>query len=400
MEIKNITPALANLNQDIAGPIPIELVKHWLHSGRTDADHERILEPYKRVGTIVSSDAAGLSKLSAGRPLIEVMKLVCQPKEIIYARGTAIGGKTIGIWAADNTQMFYDQSIDPNDVVLQMISAQRDIENVTVNVGIGIHSGTAYEISGGLYGVATEMIEEFTENESEGGEVIISPRIHAKLKDSLNRIALTRGSMYVLDYANCPFSEKRSYDVFYPAPFDRAFHVALRHLDLNDQDQIAALHRERVIETSIVLFRSFDQAQSRLLDSFTLNVAANAVIHDVCRKFEGQMVKSTGTLAIISCEKEEEGVELAVALMQAAKENGMVANVGISRGETLLFDLGGGVSDLAGGPVNIASKLAEDTNERGKMFFEGVVAEHAKRHGFTNAFDIMKSGVSIRGVMA
>ena len=73
--------SIADLSQDIAGSVPLELIREWRDSDRSEAAHERILEPHKCAGTIVCSDAAGLSRLGAGRPLIEVMKLISEPKE-------------------------------------------------------------------------------------------------------------------------------------------------------------------------------------------------------------------------------------------------------------------------------------------------------------------------------
>lgn len=403
--MKNIIPALADLTQDVAGPIPVDLIKAWIESDRSDEAHDRILEPYKRRGTMVSSDAAGLSKLSAGRPLIEVMKLVSEPKEIIYAHGTAIGGEAVGVWAADNTQMFYDESIDVNDVVSQMIAAQKAIEDVEVSVGIGIHKGAAYEIGGGLYGAAADEIEEFTEEESNADEVIVSPAVKKELREEFQK-GSSRGDMHIIGYSGIEPEEKSADDVFYPAPFDRAFHEALMRVDshmqtdLHLQADLQKVFDERLHETSIVLFRAFHEHKPRMLDRFLDQVAANTMIHNVCRRYEAQIVKSNGALAIISCEKPGEGVDLAVALLEAAKEDELAANVGVSRGEVLIFDLGDRGYDLAGGPVNIASKLAEDTDERGKIFIEGSETQHCARHGFTQTFEITKSGVKISGIQA
>lgn len=397
--MKHIFPALADLTQDIAGPIPVDLIKSWIESDQSDASHERILEPYKRRGTMVSSDASGLSKLSAGRPLIDVMKLVSEPKEIIYAHGKAIGGEAVGIWAADNTQMFYDEAIDVNDVVSQMIAAQKAIEGVEVSVGIGMHQGVAYEIGGGLYGADADEIEEFTEEESNANEVIVSPAVKSSLREEF-LAGDGRGDMHIVDYSAVSVDAPSSDDVFYPAPFDRDFHEALLKMEIgSDIDpDLQKIFDDRLKETSIVLFRVFHENKPRMLDRFIDQVAANTTIHNVCRRYDAQLVKSNGALAIISCEKPGEGVDLAIALMEAAKEVGLSANVSVSRGEVFIFDLGEKGFDLAGGPVNITSKLAEDTDERGKMFFEGEEMQHCAQHGFTDAFEIEKSGVTIKGI--
>ena len=392
-----IKPALADLKQDIAGPIPVDLIGAWLGSEQDAAAHERILDPYKRVGTIVCSDAAGLSKLSAGRPPIEIMKLVSEPKEIIYSYGSAIGGKAAGIWAADNTQMFYEEAIDLQDVVTQMVAAQHAFKDMLVKVGIGIHSGIAYEIGGGLYGEDADTIEEFTEEKSEGNDVLVSPRVKEQLRDPFVSFE-SHHEMFRLDYTDLHLEGVKGSDVYYPAPFDRRFHNALFGLQLDNPDSLETLHKERVHETSIVLFRIFSQPQARLLDTFAKNMTANTLIHQTVGNYKARLVKSNGVLAIISCEQEGDGVDLAIALHKVAKENSYIANVGVCRGETLIFDLENGSSDLAGGPVNIASKIAEDIDARGVLSFEASVADHAKRHGFKKPFSVIQSGVEITGV--
>lgn len=394
----NIIPALADLKQDIAGPIPVELIEAWAQSNGSAEAHEKILAPYKRVGTMASSDSAGLSKLTAGRPLVEVMKLVSQPKEIIYAHGTAIGGRAIGVWAADNTQMFYGDNIDPHDVVLQMVAAQREIQQRTlVRVGIGIDSGTAFEIGGGLYGAEADDIEDFTEDESEADEVIVTEHVKNRLRPPLDRIREMRGSMHVLDYADVAPPSRRSDDIFYPAPFDRAFHEAILRLDPTNAAQVDALHRERVKTKTIILVRMFHEPQTLLLDSFLWRVASNSMIHRLAPAYGVRIVKSNGSLAILAADDENEAVRFAVAVMEQAKIAAIPTNAGISKGDVLIFDLGNGTSDLAGSPVNIASKIAEDSPERGVIFVDSSVSEQAVRGLPAQPFTVEKSSVTIRG---
>lgn len=398
MKNQLVIPSLSDISQDIAGPIPVDLIQKWIESDQTDATHEALLAPYKKNGTIVSSDSAGLSKLSVGKPLIEVMKLVSVPKEIIHSYGTAIGGKAVGIWVADNTQMFYDDTIDVNKVVAQMIGAQREIDLQPVQVGIGIHKGTAYEIGGGLYGVDADTIEEFTEEHSEEDEVIVSKRVLEDLCEEFQS-GKDRGEMRVLDHKQLNVEAKKNINPYYPAPFDRVFLESLFELDTTKADQMKQLHEERVVKRTIVLFRAFLTTEGRLLDQFVVKTAANAFVHDICNDYETQIIKSNGALAILSCEDSGEACDLALALSEAAKKNNVIANIGVCRGEVLVFDLENGLSEIAGTPVNVASKLAEDTQERGRIFFETSVADHVRQHGVKEEFKIQKSGVDISGFL-
>lgn len=399
--MNKIIPILADLRQDIAGPVPVELIKTWVNSDQTDAVHEEILAPYKKEGYMVSSDASGLSRLSEGKPLIEVMKLVSDPKEVIFHHGRSINGQAVGIWAADNTQMFYDKRVDANHLVERMILAQRTIqETCKIRIGMGIHKGSVYEIGGGLYGGEADLIEDYTEDESNANEIIVSPVVFSELHSDLQK-STERDGMHILQYEDMdvPAMAGDTRDEYYPAPFDRAFHEALRTLDEENEQAIQSLHEERVKQRTIVLFRAFLGEEHRLLDRLTQQVFVSTVVHNVARRYETQVVKSNGMLAILSCETIGEGADLAIALMQAAQEQEITANIGISRGEVLIFDLGNDTYDLAGGPVNLASKLAEDTQERGKIYFEGEEAQHAERHGLKTSFERTISGVTINGIM-
>lgn len=392
-------PALADLRQDIAGPIPVEIIQKWMESDQSDTAHDKILEEYKRVGTMVSSDSAGLSKLSAKRTLMEVMKLVSEPKEIIHAHGRAIGGTAVGVWAADNTQMFYDDSIDVSDVVGQMVSAQRKINNTCeVRVGIGIHTGRAFEIGGGLYGAEADEIEEFTEEETSGEEIAMSKAVSDRLKAPFSDRLKERDGMFSLDYTGLNLDLQPSDEIFYPAPFHREFHKELLDVDINDTKSMETLRQKYVRDTTIVLLRIFHVPTKRLLEDFTNRVGANTIVHQTLRNYSAEIVKSNGALAILECDDPKESIDLAIAFRQAMKENGYTANVGVSKGEALIFELDGGGKDLAGSPINIASKLAEDTDEREVVFLHDTVSEHAKQHGLTERFSIEKSGVTIEGV--
>ena len=146
---------------------------------RTAAEHDKLLAPYLASGSFVCSDSAGLSKLSKTFPLVHVLKLVAEPKEIIYAYGAAIGGQPVGTWVADNTQMWYPDEIPVGLVIVQMLAAQREIVRrckLQVGLGVGCSAGLPlYRIGSGLYGAVLDEMEDFTEEESHAGEVNLSP---------------------------------------------------------------------------------------------------------------------------------------------------------------------------------------------------------------------------------
>src|SRR6187402_792191 len=102
-----IIPALADLTQDIAGPVPLDLLYSWATGEQDDARAEELLAPFRVEGTVVSTDTSGLSRMTTERDLLDVLCLISEPKQIVHSIGLEIGGRPIGLWVADNTQMFY-----------------------------------------------------------------------------------------------------------------------------------------------------------------------------------------------------------------------------------------------------------------------------------------------------
>src|ERR1044071_1724090 len=106
-----IIPALADLTQDIAGPVPVQLLQDWASGQQDVAAAQALLDPFRIEGTVVASDTAGLSKLTESKELVEVISLISRPKEIVHALGVEVGGRPIGVWIADNTEMYYPAKV-------------------------------------------------------------------------------------------------------------------------------------------------------------------------------------------------------------------------------------------------------------------------------------------------
>ena len=72
--------------------------------------------------------------------------------------------------------------IQAANLVSALLTAQAEINKTcNVKIGIGAHFGEYYHINGGLYGEEADAIEEFAENETEGGEVLITQSIYQML---------------------------------------------------------------------------------------------------------------------------------------------------------------------------------------------------------------------------
>ena len=62
MPLPKVIPALADLTQDIAGPVPVDLLHRWATGDQDLAAAATLLSPFQIQGTVVSTDTSGLSR--------------------------------------------------------------------------------------------------------------------------------------------------------------------------------------------------------------------------------------------------------------------------------------------------------------------------------------------------
>lgn len=389
--------SLADLTQDIAGALPPELVIRWNESDKSSATHARLLEPYVVRGTIVSMDAAGLSKLTQRRTLPEVLKLVSEPKELLHAFGKAIGGQAIGVWAADNAQMFFPSPIEPQAVVEQMLAVQDRGRALAVKMGIGIHYAECVSIAGGLFGEEADFIEQIAEDDTAGGEIVVSQAVYERLGADIRESAVLRTDLRdrvlsIVDYRG-PIHPVEGDDIRYPTPFDEVFFQKIR------QTPLEHLARDTFDEyrkhTTVAFVKINRPYQPHLLDVFTELSLADLALRRVAAEYHADVVKSTGSLAIVLLHGEGEALEFARAIVRTNSGLGFKARVGISKGEVFLFPLAGGGRDIAGNPVNVASKLSEDAGVDGILIESSAVTPDIVELGRT--FHLTISGVDLAG---
>jgi hypothetical protein len=247
-----------------------------------------------------------------------------------------------------------------------------------------------------LYGTDADDIEGFTEEETKGGEVAVSASVRAAIGDAIPTKE-ERAGKHILNFEHHAAEAEASDDVFYPAPFPKEFHEAVRSLDAGDAAAVEALHRSYAKRTVIILARVFDAPHDQLLDLLVARTAAGAVIRRVAAQLGVEVLEATGGVVLLHAPEAEKAASFARELLAALRAGGFAGNVGMCEGEVLMFDRGNGNWNVAGAAVNISSKLAEDTPERGVIFFESSVA-HAAGPDAT-PFSIQKSGVTISGSM-
>jgi class 3 adenylate cyclase len=371
--------SLADLRQDIAGVVPADLILSWNGTARTAAQQAQLLAPYRIRGTIVSTDSAGLSKLTQRYTLAQVMKLVSEPKELIHSYGTAIGGQAIGIWAADNSQMFFPEKIDPSRVLAQMLAAQAKVKPLQVQVGMGLHSCECYSVGGGLFGEGAEFIEAIAEDQTSGGEIVFTKEIFERLAGSVRAAARPRedlrqhGELWSLTSFSGAVEAMEGGNPDYPTPFDAAFFQRMRAAS------VEALGQEEFPEYRKTQTVAFVKVKHRphglLMDSFTDMSLSNLAVRRIAASHGADVVKSNGSLAIVLFTEGKAAVSFARDVIEENHRLGFQAHVGLTHGEVYLFPLANGEREIAGNPVNIASKLSEDSG------LEGVLVEDSVQLG-------------------
>jgi class 3 adenylate cyclase len=402
MPRRTIATQLADVRQDIAGEIPLSVILQWFTSDRTSKLHQQILDPFIVTGTVVCSDSAGLSKLSQQRTLLEVMKLVHDPKEIIYGYGSHLGGTPIGIWAADNTEMFYPENIPVTDVAEHMIAAQIDNQQNLVQVGMGIHYGQFINIGGGLFGREADLIEEFAEDYTQGGDVALTRAAHTKLTQKLKTTSIKTFiedlnlHAYKLPTTTKPVAVAKSKHSQYPIPFSVDFFNLLSRMSVTATDADYKFCQQ-FAKLSVVLLIKVKHPNKRfLLDQFAHWVLANAIIEKEVITHKLEQIKSNGSLGIFLNDDPESAINCARQIKSVLNSHHYEVSCGIAYGEVYVFSLPTGGKDIAGNPVNIASKLAEDVNTDGSIWIDQSV-KLRKAPSQATAFTTPVSHITLSG---
>jgi class 3 adenylate cyclase len=392
---KRYSTNLFDINQDIIGALPLKLVEQWLSSEQTYEDALQILESHKVQGYSVSSDSVGLTKLTQQKGLLEILAIINQPKKILHGYGKAIGGESVGIWAADNTQMFYPDSLSASTLVSTLLTIQDAIANsCQIKIGIGAHYGNFYSISGGLYGAEADEIEEIAENHTCGGEILISQAICDRLPSNHNftiekrdDLDPTIGNIYrVLDGER--LSGLQPNNQRYPIPYSEDFYADLLDYEtrLTDQDFAHALADKYIQHKVVVLIESKNEVVETHEVSMFNQLSFSALMKDIGLRLLDKKsvaeIKVLSSLGIYAFDDAIAAVNFAQTFRQELAKQDITCRIGIDHGEVLIFNLPFGTRDIAGSPVNVASKMAQDKGKFGKLYLSASMRDLVDVSGF------------------
>jgi class 3 adenylate cyclase len=395
-------PGFFDLPQGAGETLPVEIIDRWTRATQTAETARAILAPHTLRGVVVSSDSSGLTKLSRERVLVEILAMISRPKELVHAWGTAIGGRALGVWAADNTQMFYPPDVEAARLVGAMLSAVDQVtKECEISIGLCAHRGEFFVLGGGVYGPDADRVEVVAEDHTSGGELLITDTLADALatpgdfalaaRDDLARefgriLRVTTGPR-VVDVTPSNFD--------YPAPFTTGFFEEIS--SYTRSGRASRMPRPEYDDAAVVLIErereETDVPEVAVLNDLALSAAMKRIGAGLLADLDGTEIKTSGLISIFVFPQCAAAVTFAQGFRAALKEQGIDCRIGIDTGQVLLFELGAGARDIAGSPVNVASKLAQDVGEFGKIYVSDAAAKRAGITGDRQTFDV--SGVRL-----
>jgi len=400
--IERFPAGFFDITQDIARQLPAETIERWTHSDHSMETGLRLLAPTAVEGTVVSTDSAGLTRLSQRRSLLEILALINRPKELVHAYGVAIGGESMGVWAADNTQMFYADGIPAARIVSMLLALTAQIDRESeVHIGIGAHCSRFFRLGGGLYGAEADRVETIAENYTDGGEVVLTAELAARLSEGHAFTLRPRADIpaelgTVLRLTGGPKLENLApVDFRYPFPYSEAFYADLRNPAVSHEDMHARYTQRRTVVLIEREREETEEPEIAVLNDLALSAAMTRVGAGQAREHGGQEIKTAGPIGIYTLPDARSAFAFARAFRDVFLAQGIASRIGIDEGEVLVFDLDTGASDIAGMPVNVASKMAQDWGEFGRIYLSDAVAQQLGGEAGFERLRFEFAGVSI-----
>lgn len=400
-------PGFFDLPADAGQQLPLGVVAAWTRSSQTREVARELLAPYTLRGTVVCSDAAGLTRLTQERSLIEILAMVSLPKELAHAFGKAIGGNPIGVWAADNTAMFYPEEI-PADKIVSMLLALLDRVRAECEVGIGlcVHHGEFYELGQGIYGPDADRVEVIAEEFTASGELVITDAIVRRLSGTGAFQMSPRSDLFtrfgevhrITDGPRLGGIDPS--DFHYPLPFTDDFYGGLAQFHRTRRTSVVPRPAYRDVTVLVIAPEREDRdiPEVAALNDLALAAAIKRIGRGLVEDLSGAEVKTSSGISIYLFDDARHAVDFARKLRDTLAAQSVALCMGMDAGRILLFELGEDRRDIAGSPVNVASKLAQDAGRLGAIMLSTRVAALAGLTGASVSHTIHVSGVSIDAI--
>jgi class 3 adenylate cyclase len=397
-------PGFFDLPADAGQQLPLGVVAAWTRSSQTRDAARELLAPFTLRGTVVCSDAAGLTRLTQERSLIEILAMVSRPKELAHAYGKAIGGIPIGVWAADNTAMFYPEGVSVDHVVSMLLALLDRVQaECEVGIGICVHHGEFYELGQGIYGPDADRVEGIAEDFTSAGELVVTDVVARRLGETASFHLSPRTDLLerfgevhrILDGPRLGGIDAS--DFHYPLPFTDEFYGGLAQFQRTRRTSVVPRPAYREVTVVVIAPEREDRdiPEVAALNDLALAAAIKRIGRGLVEDLAGTEVKTSSGVSIYLFDEARHAVDFARKLRDTLAAQGVALRMGMDAGRILLFELGEDRRDIAGSPVNVASKLAQDVGRLGTILLSSRVAELAGLTGGTVSDVIRVSGVTI-----
>jgi hypothetical protein len=299
--------------------------------------------------------------------------------------------------------MYYPPEVAGARVLGALLGALDQIAaECEISIGLCAHRGDFFVLGNGVYGPDADRVEVVAEEHTDGGELLVTDTL-AETLDAAGDFALSprpdlaRHFGAILRVTGGPrVTDVTPTDFKYPLPYTDGFYQGLSSYTRTRRD--SRMPRPEYEERAVVLLErereETDIPEVAVLNDLALAAAMTRIGGTLLRDLHGIEIKTSGLISIYTFTDCRDAVRFAEGFRSALKAQGIDCRVGVDVGQVLEFDLGGGAHDIAGSPVNVASKLAEDVGEFGTIY---VTQSAADKAGITDgrAMSVEVSGVSL-----
>jgi hypothetical protein len=254
-----------------------------------------------------------------------------------------------------------------------------------VGIGVAAHHGEFFELSGGLYGPEADRVESIAETHTEGGELVVTEVLAGRLPPGHRLTLRARRDLpaelgTAFQVADGPRPERLELrDFRYPAPYTEEFYSELKTYAHAGRQR--AMPQPAYQERAVVLIErereELDVPEVAVLNDLALCAAMKRIGGTLLRERAGTEIKTSGLIGLYTFPECQTAVDFARAFRQTLAEQGIASRIGIDVGQVLVFQLGPSSRDIAGSPVNVASKLAQDCGRFGRIYLSEAVATQA-----------------------
>lgn len=397
-------PGFFDLPADAGESLPLDVIAAWTRSPQTQAAAHELLGPFTLRGSVVASDTAGLTRLSQERSLIEILAMVSRPKELVHAYGRALGGQPVGTWAADNTLMFYPEGVAADHLVSALLTLQdRIAAECEVGIGLAAHRGTFYELGRGIHGPDADRVELLAEDFTEAGEVLVTDSFEAGMGQTASFAKLQRADLAfrfgtVHRITDGPrASGIEASDFRYPLPFTDEFYTGLAQFQRTRRTSVVPRPAYREVAMVVVEREQEEQdiPEVAALNDLALAAAVKRLGTALLDELPGTEIKTTGRTSLYAFDQARHALDFARKLRAMFAEQSVPLSIGVDIGRVLVFELGPHLRDVAGAPVNVAAKLAQDLGQLGRIQLTASAARQAGLSAVAASHTVTVAGVTL-----